>query len=283
MTYRNILVHVDNTKAAKTRVAAAVALASRVECALTGVFLKSAKYPNYVIADAILPPAGDVLELAIEERTQEVYGASAGARAMFEEAVREASIPFSSPFHWLDLDGDSEADLIACARRHDLAILPPEMKPAFSERTIKAAQIGMASGGPVLVLKHGGYPIGFGRRILVAWNDTRESARALRDAMPFLARAEEITFLKVSHRADGELDELMQRHLQSHGCKRANLVVDRSDPESVGDVIKIQVAETGADMVVLGLYGHSRLYELVLGGVSKDLLHDPPMPMLISH
>jgi nucleotide-binding universal stress UspA family protein len=279
MTFRNILVHVDNTKAGKTRVAAAVALASRLDCALTGVFLKSENYPNYVIADAILPPAGDVLELAIEERTEEVCKASAAARAMFDEVVRDAFIPF----HWVDVNGDNEAQLIACARRHDLAILPPEMKPAFGARTIKAAQIGMASGGPVLVLKHGGYPIAFGKKILVAWNDSRESARALRDAWPFLATAEEITFLTVSHRAENELDELMQRHLHSHDCKHGRLVVDRGDPESIGDLIKLQVAETGADMVVLGLYGHSRLYELVLGGVSKDLLQDPPMPMLISH
>jgi nucleotide-binding universal stress UspA family protein len=279
MSYRNILVHVDNTKAAKTRVAAAAALATRFKCSVTGVFLKSVQYPNYVIADAILPPAGDVLELAIAERTQEVCKVSTAARAMFNEAVQEAGVPF----HWLDVNGDSETELVACARRHDLAILPPEMKPAFSERTIKAAQIGMASGGPVLVLKHGGYPIEFGRRILVAWNDSRESARALRDALPFLAMAEEITFLTVSHRAETQLDELMLRHLKNHGCKRAKLVVDRGDPESIGDLIKLQVAEQGADMVVLGLYGHSRLYELVLGGVSKNLLQDPPMPMLVSH
>jgi nucleotide-binding universal stress UspA family protein len=226
-----------------------------------------------------LPPAGDVLELAIEERTQEVCKVSTAARAMFNEATRDAAVPF----HWVDANGDSETELVACARRHDLAILPPEMKAAFGERTIKAAQIGMASGGPVLVLKHGGYPASFGRKILVAWNNSRESARALRDALPFLSTADEITFLTVSHRADRDLDDLLQRHLVSHGCKPARLVVDRGDPESIGDVIKLHVAETGADMVVLGLYGHSRLYELVLGGVSRNLLQDPPMPMLISH
>lgn len=279
MTYRNILVHVDNSKAAKTRVAAGAALASRFRCAVTGVFLKSERYPAYVIADGMLPAAGDVLELAIKERTQEVCNASAAARTMFEEAVREASVPS----HWLDVNGDSEIELVACARRHDLAILPPEMKAAFGEGAIKAAQVGMASGGPVLVLKHGGYRMAFGRKILVAWNDSRESARALRDAWPFLSMAEEVTFLTVSHRADRELDELMQRHLRSHGCKQARLVVDRSDPESIGDLIKLQAAETGADMIVLGLYGHSRLYELVLGGVSRNLLQDPPMPMLVSH
>jgi nucleotide-binding universal stress UspA family protein len=279
MTYRNILVHVDNTKAARTRIAAAVALASRFKCGLTGVFLRSESYPKYVIADAILPPAGGVLELAIAERTEQVCKANAAARAVFEEAVRDSHIPF----WWITVNGDSEAELIACARRHDLAILPPEMKTEFGERTIKAAQIGMASGGPVLVLKHGGFPIDFGKKILVAWNDSRESARALRDAWPFLAAAEEITFLTVSHRAERELDDVMQRHLHAHGCKYARLVVDRGDPESIGDLIKLQVAETGADMVVLGLYGHSRLYELVLGGVSKDLLQDPPMPMLVSH
>jgi nucleotide-binding universal stress UspA family protein len=193
--------------------------------------------------------------------------------------VRDACIPF----YWLDIDGDNASALIACARRHDLAVLPPEMKPALSDNVITAAEIGMASGGPVLVLKHGGYPIDFGKKILVAWKDSRESARALRDAMPFLSRAEEIHFLTVSRSGEAELDELLQRHLHVHGCGQAKLVVDRNEEVAVPDLIRRHVGVVGADMVVLGLYGHSRLQEIMLGGVSRDLLRDMPMPLLMSH
>lgn len=279
MAYRNILVHVDNSKAAKTRVEAAAALASRFGSALTGVYLKSELYPKYLVADAIAPIAADALENAIAERAAEVTKADAAARSMFNETVRDASIPF----YWLDINGDSETQLVHCARRHDLVILPPEMKPAFGDRLITAGQIGMASGGPILVLKHGGFPMDFGKKILVAWNDSRESARALRDALPFLSGAEEVHFLTVRREADSELDELMQRHLHNNGCKYGKLIIDNSVNTPAADVIRLHVGETGADMVVLGLYGHSRLQEMVLGGVSRDLLTSPPMPMLFSH
>ena len=279
MTYRNILVHVDSSKAARTRLTAATKLAQRFQCALTGFCLRSDRYPRHLIADGSIPIDADTLNRIVEERAKEVGRVGAAARRVFDEALQDAGVAF----HWLDIDGDSETQLIAAARRHDLAVLPPEMRPVLGEHSISAAQIGMASAGPVLVLKHGGYPMDFGRKILVAWNNSRESARALRDAWPFLAAADEVHFLTVSPSAETQLDDLMQRHLRNHGCKFGKMVVDRSDAASVADVIKLHVGETGADMVVMGLYGHSRLQEMVLGGVSRNLLHDPPMPMLISH
>jgi nucleotide-binding universal stress UspA family protein len=279
MTYRSILVHIDNTKAAETRLAAAAILANRFECALTGVFLKSDIHARYIAADAVAPLAIEELLSASAERLQGIQKASSAARHMFDECARVNRFPF----HWLVINGDSHDELVACAKRHDLAILPPEMKAAFGEKTIAASQVAMASGGPVLVLKHGGYPLEFGKRILVAWNDSRESARALRDAAPFLRTADRVDFLTVSPGATDKLDELMQRHLREHCCKFGKLVVDRSDTASVADTIRLQVGETGADLVVMGLYGHSRLQELALGGVSRDLIHDPPMPLLVSH
>ena len=278
MTYRNILVHIENSTSAKSRVAAAISLALRFKCALTGVFLKSEFIPSYIVGDGMMLPSENV-EAFIEERREETGKAMAAARLMFAEAARAASIPF----HWLDINGDAPDELIACARRHDLAVLPPEMKAVFSQTIITAAEIGMASGGPVLVLKQGAFPADFGRKILVAWKDSRESARALRDAWPFLSQAEEVHFLTVSRDAKAELDDLLQRHLHVHGCKNARLIVDRNDEASVADLIRRQVGIVGADLVVLGLYGHSRLREMVLGGVTRDLLHDIPMPLLVSH
>jgi nucleotide-binding universal stress UspA family protein len=277
MTYRNILVHVDNSAAAKTRVTAAAALAIRFKCALTGVFLGSARLPDAFVGEAITPISVGLLEKTLDERRVALGNASAAARRMFDTIVCDAPIPF----FWLDVENAS--DLTACARRHDLAILPPEVKPALGDSVITAAEVGMASGGPVLVLKHGGYPIEFGKKILVAWKDSREAARALRDALPFLAGAEEIHFLTVSRDGGAELDDLLQRHLHVHGCKEAKLVVERNQEIAVSDLIRRHVSFLGADMVVLGLYGHSRLQEMVLGGVSRELLHDMPMPLLVSH
>jgi nucleotide-binding universal stress UspA family protein len=279
MAYRSILVHVDNSKAAETRVAVAAALAARFKCDITGVFLRSEPHLSHLIADTIAPAAGGELERVFSEMAKVTAKAVDAAREMFDEAARVANVPSC----WLSLDGDSQTEFTSVARRQDLTVLPPEMKTHFGERSITAAQVAMASGGPALVLKHGGYPFDFGKKILVAWNDSRESARALRDAWPFLSQADQVNFLVASRDASDKLDELLRRHLKEHCCRFGRLIVDRSDTASVADTIRLHVAETGADMVVMGLYGHSRLQEMVLGGVSRELLHDPPMPLLVSH
>ncbi|HVY87951.1 MAG TPA: universal stress protein [Hyphomonadaceae bacterium] len=278
VAYKNILVHVDNTPAGKTRIAAAVALAKKFNSGLSGVFLRSELIENPAIGDGVAPSSATVAAY-LSERNEEITNEMCAARRIFDEAVREAGVPF----WWLDINGDSSDAIIACARRHDLVVLPSEMRPALGRHVTAAADVGMASGGPTLVLKHGGFPMAIGRKILIAWKDSRESARALRDAWPFLTQAEEIHFLVVSKHGESELDDLLQRHLYVHGCKEAKLTVDRDDEMPVGDIIRRHVGMTGADLVVLGLYGHSRLREIALGGVSRDLLSDVPMPLLLSH
>lgn len=277
MTYRNILVHVDRSAGARDRITAAAELATRFNCSVTGAFVRASRLPNYIVSDAVTPIPGYVLEEYAQKHAAEVEAATQAAKQVFL-----GNIPSHLTTHWLDIEGDTDDQLVACAMRHDLVILPPEITPEFGRHVITAARIGMASGGPVLVLKKGGYPIPFGTKILVAWNESREAVRALRDAWPFLETAGEIHFLKIGQEGERELDTLMQRQLQDHGCPPAQLHVDSGDAP-VQDLIRLHVGKTGADLVVLGLYGHSRLRELVIGGVSRSLLSDPPMPLLMSH
>ena len=278
MTYGNILVHVDNSTAAKQRVEAAAAIACGFKCFLTGVLLKSEPIPPYITGDGIAMPTESV-ERYFDERQARVSEVCSSARSMFARVMDSAGLPV----HWLEANGDTDEDLISCARRHDLVILPPAMKPVFGNNTITAAQVGMACGGPVLVLPLSGYQKDFGKKILVAWNDSRESARALRDAWPFLAKADEIRFLTVSRQAEKELDGLLERHMREHNCLPAEVVINRRDDIVTGDIIRRHIGMAGADMAVLGLYGHSRLRELVLGGVTRDLLDELPVPLLMSH
>src|SRR5690606_17741645 len=130
----------------------------------------------------------------------------------------------------------------------------------------------MSCGGPVLILPEGGYPVPFGTNILVAWKEGREATRALRDAMPFIGAAENVTFLSVSHDAPDELDPHLRSYLAAHGCRSASAAADRNDDHSTGAAIRLRGDMVGANMLVLGLYGHSRLQELLLGGVSRELL-----------
>jgi len=278
MDYRSILVQVDATRGARGRVAAAARIASEMKASLTGVFLKSDLMPGFMAGEGVVAPVTAADEF-FEERRARTAAASAAARAVFEAAARDAGMPY----HWYDINGDFDAELVAFARRHDLTVLPRRMKAAFGNRTISAEHIGMASGGPVLLMPEGGYPADFGRRIMVAWKDTREAARVLRDAWPFMRKAEEVCFVTVDSDSGQRLDGVLLRHLADHGCKTVRLVVDSNEEAAAGDVLLRQIAMVGADMAILGLFGHSRLHEFVLGGVSRSLLDNPSMPVLVSH
>lgn len=277
MTYRNILVFVDQSGASRLRVQAAIDVARRFDASLTGVFLKAEQIPAFIAGDAF--SAVTAVDVYMDERAKVIDEASLAARTLFETPARNADIPFE----WTELQGDDMSSLLAAARRHDLSILPPSMYVAGGISAIEATSVAMVCGGPVLILPELGYTPSFGSKIMVAWKESRESARALHDAWPFLSKATDVTFLTVDSEAEGVFDDMQRRNLEAHGCKTAKMAVDRNDERNVGDAIRLNAGMVGANMLVMGLYGHSRVQELFLGGVSRNLLGDVTLPILLSH
>jgi len=115
-----------------------------------------------------------------------------------------------------------------------------------------------------------------GQRVVVGWNSTREAARAVNDAMPLLVAAEVVTVLTIDAReaplGHGQLPGAdISLHLARHGVK-AQVEQTVSADLSVGDVLLSRAADLGADLLVMGAYGHSRLRELLLGGATRTLL-----------
>ena len=278
MTFRDILVQIDETGAARARAAAAAALAARAQAHLTGVFLKSQFLRTYMGAESLsyMPP--DTIERLLQDHASGVAEAAEAARDIFETAAGDAGVESA----WLELEGDDDLALTACARRFDLTVLPPLARTSLGLMQIPAANIAMAVGGPVLVVPEAGLAATPADRILVAWKGSRESARALHDAWPLLAEASEVHVLVVSREGEGGPEGLLQRHFERHGCK-ANIIVDRSDDVSAADILRRQVKALDADLVVMGLYGRPRLSEFILGGVSRDLLAAPPVGLFLSH
>lgn len=278
MTYRDILVQVDEKPQSRPRAVAAAELARRSGGVVTGAFLRS-EYLNDMMATEVLaymsPPDIDAL---LKSHAKAVDDAAEVAREAFEAAAAEAGVASS----WLTIGGDNRGVLTACARRADLMVLPPVVAVSMARWKYPAGDLAMASGGPVLVVGDDGSAPDFGRRVLVAWNGSRESARALRDAWPVLMAAEQVDVLVVSPKGDGGPDGLLQRHLEHHGCK-ANVILDRSRDELAGEVLRRQAGALGSDLMVMGLFGRPRVEELILGGVSRDMLGAPPIPLLISH
>ena len=277
MTYRNIVVHIDETAAARTRASIAAGLAVKFGATLTGMFMRSDYVPAFIAGDAF--SAVTAVEAYVEQRDRTIAKSSAAARAAFEAETS----PHKISTDWVEVNGDDDDNVLAAVRRYDLTVFPHVATSSLNTYAVSAAHIGMGSGAPVLVLPERGFQIPFGKRVLVAWKETREAARALRDAWPFLMAADEVHFLAVSRNAPDGFDDAMRRNLEAHGCTNIHMHVDRNDDIDVANAIQRHSGRVGADLVVLGLYGHSRMREMLLGGVSRDMLDALHLPLLVSH
>jgi nucleotide-binding universal stress UspA family protein len=149
------------------------------------------------------------------------------------------------------------------------------------------ADVALSCGRPTIVSPYVGKATALGERVLVAWDGSREAARAVNDALPILERASSVTVLSVNPPQTGDDTRRLAGadialHLARHGVKAeaARRVVTEI---SVGDTLLNEIADKGIDLLVMGAYGHSRLRELVLGGATRQILGSMTVPVLISH
>ena len=279
MSIRDILVQVDDSPASAPRLRAAADLAHRFQAHLTGAFLTSDVPPEFMMADeSYLTFTPDLVADLMKTHADTLERRGGSARQRFEAAAGEVG----ARSEWRVMAGDARGHLTAAARRADLLVVPRSAVACLGRERIDAAQLALASGGPVLITPEGDFPPAVGKRILVAWDGGREASRALRDAWPLIAEAEELHILVVSPRERGGPDAGLQRLLEHH-AQTANLIIDPSHDGSAGEILERQVAAQRADLVVMGLFGRSRLQELVLGGVSRHMLDRLPVPLLVSH
>jgi nucleotide-binding universal stress UspA family protein len=173
--------------------------------------------------------------------------------------------------------------LVDLARLHDLVILPVPESDTLGRSHIQAVLFD--SGRPVVLLPSSRKWLNWSGRILVAWDYSREAARALSDALPILATAKEVHVVTVFgekpiHTTAVATD--LEKFLAAHGIKY-DLRQVSFDVDDIGDFLMRQAMELGADMLVMGAYGHSRLQEFIFGGATRTALLDPALPLFLSH
>lgn len=176
--------------------------------------------------------------------------------------------------------GDPTKELAAAARLADLVIAG--IWQVVSEQ-VDIGELIHSAGRPVLIPRADLEPLG-AHKIVVAWKDTREARRAVVDAMPFLVHAREVLVASVEEQGKQHVLETLNdvvRHLIRHGA-RARGEIFNCDAPSDGETLIAITKQFGADLIVSGAYGHSRLREWLVGGVTRSLLRETSVHRLMS-
>lgn len=272
MTLKSILVHVTGAPDSAERVRTALDLAMEHDAHLTGLAVRPVvQIPRYAAAN--IP---DSVFTEVEARQDAV---DLAARDAFQDAAAQAGWSDRSDFR---LDKGATADVVGLhARYADLTVI--SQAPSLDPDGSFADVLVMRSGRPILVLPHIGTRAAIGKHIVLAWNASREAARAVGDAMPLLEKSEKVDVLSIEPEGIGDLPGAdIAHHLARHGitAEAKRSVANKID---IGDVLLNHVADSGADLVVMGAYGHSRVREMILGGVTRHMLEHMTVPVLMSH
>lgn len=284
MPYRTIMLLLDASRQAYHRLAIAARLAVRHDALLIGMLAQPLPGP----ANASAGEAGCAADLAPQEESAEVM------RHAFEGETE--ALPIAT--QWRRCVGSPLAIAEGEARLADLLVVgqqdPSEIRPDLPRGFVDAMILG--SGRPVLVVPAHGWFSTVGSRVLVAWNGSREAARAVHDALPILRQAESVTLVScaesetvgpaVRQRENGRPSSparYPQAWLERQGVTAATVSLAYIDGSDVGERLLSLAADRNMDLIVAGAYGHSRAREQILGGVTRTLLRAMTVPVLFSH
>ncbi len=272
MAYRDIMVILDDQDTSVACLTAAACLAAKSGASLVGLFLTQAFAYPYIGADYGAYVPSDIIQKLADDHASNHKAHGQSARKRFESEALANGLASE----WIEIEIGGPADLYAKARLCDLVVFPKSGMPKFG---LTAADLVMVVGGPALLVPGTAVVQALGTKILLGWNDSRESANALRGAMPLIHLAGALTVVCVGEDKSGPL----RHHLARHRIV-TNLVTKPQLEFGPETILTDEAKAMGADLVVLGLYGHNRLQEFILGGVSRALLSaDDPNMLLVSH
>jgi nucleotide-binding universal stress UspA family protein len=284
MSLKDILVFLDEGSAGEGRFRLAMKIARDHEACLSAVFIQNGHAtdsPRSLAAPWLGLAAGPPISGAIVTSRSAVLADN--AEQQFRDRLRSLKVAGD----WYAVDRSDTSELITLAQSADLVIVgqvKPGTRPAPAWRP---EEIVIWSGRPVLVVPYiGSYPQ-VGRRVLVAWDGSREAVRALNDALPLIRAADVVTVMTVRARAkdlepNSASMERVLRHLARHGIVACPAEALQSGT-AISDVLLSRSVDLAADLIVAGAYHHSQLRETLLGGVSRELFQHMTLPVLMSH
>jgi nucleotide-binding universal stress UspA family protein len=235
--------------------------------------------------DPVIPDGalGGVPVQLIEAQREENCKAAQSAVQRFEENARAAGVSASSRTVEASVGGGAMV-FGKIARRFDLVVLGQSQREYGASEEVMIESALFESGRPVMLvpyIQREGLAL---NRVLLCWDGSRTAARAIGDAMPLLERAKEVDVVIVAEERKEEdmTGSHMAEHLARHGITATVKRLVKGDI-SIDSVVLSYAADTGADLIVMGGYGHSRFREFILGGMTRGILESMTVPVLMSH
>lgn len=276
--YRTIVVHLDPDPRRAVRLEIALRLAQTFDAHLVGLY--AAGLPR--IPSPALAEGTPVVREMDERRRKE---AADEAEREFRAAMKRSA---DAKVEWRQAEGDALRAVQLSARYADLLVLG---QPQFHgndgrpQHPSFAGEVVLSAGRPVLFVPYAGKFPTLGERVMVAWNGSREAARAVSDALALLQRAKRVDVVAFDPKGGdhGEAPTAdVALWLARHGV-RVSASHTSGMKIDIGSQILSRAADADADLIVMGGYGHSRVRELVLGGATRAILESMTAPVLMSH
>ncbi len=287
MALKDVLVYLDQSDHAIERLHLAADLSRRHQSRLTALFVRELSPVQR--HEQSVAELGQGSAEAISRTNRHIRHSIAEATERLQSVLEEIRREYELDIEWRCLDGVASIIVPQHARFADLSVLSQDVSGAttatgytFSEELLFVA------GRPVIFIPARGSFKTLGQHILVAWNSSRAATRAVNDALPLIERAQQVTVLAVNPAQFAERygalpPEKMVEHLKRHGAAVTGVWLDEIASESIADAVQAEALKAGADLIVAGAFGHPRLWEKLMGGVTRDLLARMQLPILMSY
>lgn len=273
MEYKDIAVHLGKDRRSGARLDAAIQLAQEHDGMVTGVYVLTPRdIPGFVVAEF----RPEVLKrLDTEERAH-----AEAAEDAFHKLTARAGVPGE----WRLASGAFADAMVASAHYADVVIVGQTDPDDDESHAHLAEDVMMGGGGPVLIWPYAGAFASNPETIMLAWNGTREAKHALDGALPLMQHARKVVVFGVD-RCDGKQipGADVSAHLARHGVRAEARHTLTTPGIGIGDALLSEIGDDGIDLLVMGGYGHSRLRETLLGGVTRDVLREMTVPVLMAH
>jgi nucleotide-binding universal stress UspA family protein len=273
MECKSIITYCSSENDLDGHIPRAVSLASQLEAHLTvASFGHLTEIPTFAYGE--LPPS--IIAQNLEQAKAEARALAGRASALLQEAHLQGEA-----MSMVGYRGTLSEVFAERSRFADLVILPALAEASDKGLAIEVTNEALFGSDTSVLVWPANAATPSGKTAVIAWNGSREALRAVRLSLPFLKKAGAVHVVTVNRDKDDETVSRLSTFLRRHGIAIKQVPVTQSG--RVDDAVRHHVRTEGADLLVMGAYGHSRLREMILGGATRYVLHEPPCATLMAH